>query len=60
MPLTKKRRNRLWYLYVALMIVAYQAPMFLFDFSVTAFLISFSAIAVITVAFIVMMRRLSR
>lgn len=60
MPLTKKRRNRLWYAYVAAMLLAYEAPMIAFGYSLTSFMIAFPAIAAITAGFIILMRRLSR
>lgn len=60
LPLTKKRRDRLWYAYVAAMILAYEAPMIAFSYSLTSFMIAFPAIAAITVGFVIVMRRLSR
>ncbi len=60
MALTKKRRNRFWYSYVAAMVVAYELPMVVFGFTVTGFLIAFPSIVILTLAFVLMMRRLSR
>jgi hypothetical protein len=60
MPLTKKQRNTRWYAYVIGMIVFYEASMIVFDFSVTAFLVAFVGIAVLTLGFVVYMRRATR
>ncbi len=60
MALTKKRRNRFWYGYVAAMLVAYELPMLVFGYTMTGFLVAFPSIAILTLAFVLVMRRLSR
>ena len=56
----KKHRNIYWYAYVIGLVVYYELAMIVTGFNVTGFLFAFGGIAVITAAFVVFMRRLSR
>jgi hypothetical protein len=57
---TKKQRNVFWYSYVIGMVVFYEAVMLVVVQPVNAFLIAFGGIAVITLGFVIFMRRASR
>jgi hypothetical protein len=60
MPLSKRRRNQFWYGYVLGMVVFYELAMLVLGFTVAGFLVAFFGIALMTIGFVILMRRLTR